>query len=107
MSWVLKVTFVSHVEDVGKAEEEKSNPVSWQVDGSVLATSRSQIPVPVAMSAILRVDEVSGIFGWTRKPRVLVVISCCSFNLVMCHLVFLDMVDKTYLSGISSTRGKT
>jgi len=55
-----------------------SKPVSWHVDGRVLATSRSQIPVPVPISAILRVAEVIGMLGWMRKPSVLVVMMCCS-----------------------------
>lgn len=38
--------------------------------------------MPVPMSAILRVGEVVGMLGWMRKPRVLVVMMCCSSNLV-------------------------
>lgn len=53
----------------GNWELERSKPEKVQVEGRVLATERSQIPVPVAMSAILRVGEVFGIDGWMKKPR--------------------------------------
>ena len=43
--------------------------------------SSSQAPVPAPMSAILRLGEVSGMFGWMRKPKVLVVMICCSSSL--------------------------
>jgi hypothetical protein len=62
-------------------DDETSNPVSWHVGGRVLATSKSQIPVPVPMSAILTVGEMSGMLGWMRKPRVLVVRRCCSSSM--------------------------
>jgi hypothetical protein len=55
--------------------------MSWHVGGRLLATSKSQIPVPVPMSAILIVGEMSGMLGWTRKPKVLVVAKCCSSSL--------------------------
>jgi hypothetical protein len=58
-----------------------SKPVNWHVGGRLLATSRSQIPVPVPMSAILRVGELSGMLGWMRKPKVLIVMRCCSSSL--------------------------
>ena len=81
MSWILNDTFGGHVCDGGNAYEEISKPVSWHVGGRLLATSRSQIPVPVPMSAILRADEMSGMLGWMRKPKVLVVMRCCSSSL--------------------------
>ena len=59
-----------------------SKPVSWQVGGRLLVTSRSQMPVPVAMSATLRVGDVMGILGWMRKPKVSVVKTCCSSSLL-------------------------
>lgn len=55
--------------------------MSWHVRGRLLATSKSQIPVPVPMSAILAVGEISGMLGWIRKPKVLVVMRCCSSSL--------------------------
>lgn len=58
-----------------------SKPISRHVGGRLLATSKSQIPVPVPISAILIVDEMSGMFGWIRKPKVLVVAKCCSSSL--------------------------
>ena len=81
MSWILKDTFDGRFSAGGKAEEEMSKPVSRHVDGRVLATSRSQAPVPGPMSAILRVGEMAGMLGWMRKPRVLVVMMCCSSSL--------------------------
>ena len=65
----------------GNAEDEMSKPVSWHVGGRLLATSKSQIPVPAPMSAILIVGEMSGMLGWMRKPKVLVVMRCCSSSL--------------------------
>ncbi len=78
MSWILKDTFGGNVSGGGKPEGETSKPVSWQVGGKLLATSKSQIPVPAPMSAILILDEMSGMLGWMRKPKVLVVMRCCS-----------------------------
>lgn len=46
-----------------------SKPEKVQVEGRVLAAERSQMPVPVAISATLRVGEVVGIEGWMRKPE--------------------------------------
>ena len=63
MSWILNDTFGGRVCGGGKAEDEMSKPVSWHVEGRLLATSRSQIPVPVPISATLRVGEVIGMLG--------------------------------------------
>ncbi len=63
MSWILNNTFDGRFSAGGKAEEETSKPVRRHVDGRVLARSRSQAPVPVPMSAILRVGEVTGMLG--------------------------------------------
>ena len=81
MSWILSDTFNGHVCGGGKAEEETSKPVSWHVGGKLLATSKSQMPVPVHMSAILAPGWRGGMFGWIRNPRVLVVKTCCSSSL--------------------------
>ena len=37
--------------------------------------------MPVPMSAILAVGERAETLGWMRKPRVLVVMICCSSSL--------------------------
>ena len=63
MSWVLKDTFDGHVCCGGTAEDVRSKPVNWHVDGRLLATSRSQIPEPVPMSAIFKVGEVVMMLG--------------------------------------------
>ena len=85
----------------------KSKPVSWHVVGRLLATSKSQIPVPAPISAILAVGEGFGMLGWRRKPRVLVVKKCCSSSLWEKFSVdaLLKGGYKACLSGISSTRG--
>lgn len=84
-----------------------SKPVRWLVRGRLLATSRSQIPVPVAMSATLRVGDVVGILGWIRKPRVFVVKMCCSSSLLRSEFGGFDGArSQAYLSGISSMRGQ-
>jgi hypothetical protein len=82
MSCSLNVTFCGHVDGGGKVEGVMSKPVNWHVEGRLLATSKSQIPVPVPMSATLRVGEVVEMLGWIRKPRVLVVKKCCSSSLL-------------------------
>jgi hypothetical protein len=38
--------------------------------------------VPAPMSATLRVGELIGMLGCTRKPKVLVVTICCSSSLL-------------------------
>jgi hypothetical protein len=82
MSCILKDTFGGHVWGRGRAEDVTSKPVSWHVGGRLLATSRSQAPVPAPMSATLRVGEVSGMLGCTRKPKTFVVKMCCSSSLL-------------------------
>lgn len=83
-----------------------SYPVSWAVVGSVDETSSIQIPVPVPISAILRVGEVSvrEMLGWIRKPRVWVVKMCCSSSLY--EVVSIRSCEacefSLHLSGISS-----
>lgn len=81
MSWILKVTLAGQAVDGGKPEGVLSYAVSWHVDGRERATSRSHIPVPAPTSATLSVGDVTGMFGWMRKPRILVVVSCCSSSL--------------------------
>jgi hypothetical protein len=83
MSWIWNDTLGGNVSAAGKAEGVRSKPTSWHVEGRLLATSKSQMPVPVPMSAILSVGELSGMFGWIRKPKVLVVAMCCSSRLWM------------------------
>jgi hypothetical protein len=69
MSWILNDTFGGSVSDGGKAEDVTSKPTSWHVEGRLLATSKSQPPVPVPMSAISRVVELSGMLGGPGNRR--------------------------------------
>ena len=82
MSWILNDTFGGQVLEGGNVDDVTSKPVSWHVGDRLLATSRSQMPVPVPMSATLAVGEVRGMLGWMRKPSVLVVSMCCSSSLI-------------------------
>jgi hypothetical protein len=86
----------------GNAEVETSKPTNWQVEGRLLATSKSQIPLPVPTSAIFRLAESSGMFGWMRKPNVVVVAMCCSSNLHGFSQISHWRDFNAYLSGISS-----
>jgi len=63
MSWILNDTFDGQVSGGGKADDVRSKPVNWHVDGRLLAMSRSQTPEPAPMSAILAVGEVIGMLG--------------------------------------------
>lgn len=103
ISWTWKDTFGGNDLEAGNAEAEKSKPTSWEVEGRLLATSKSQIPVPVPTSAIFRLAESSGMFGWMRKPNVLVVAMCCSSNLSRFSQIRHRRAFKAYLSGISSS----
>jgi len=93
MSWILNDTFGGYEPGDGKEDGVASNPVNVHVAGSVLATSRSQMPVAVPMSAILAMAEGVGMLGWMRKPSVLVVKMCCSSSLRRVNV------------GVSLTRG--
>jgi hypothetical protein len=88
--------------EAGNAEVETSKPINWQVEDRLLTTSKSQIPVPVPTSAIFRLAESSGMFGWMRKPNVLVVARCCSSNLHGFSKIRYWRDFDAYLSGISS-----
>ena len=85
MSCVQKEMFGGRVEGSGKVEGEISKPVNL-VLGKVRATSMSHAPVPLPMSAILRGprwrERLMLMVGWIRKPRVWVVMWCCSSSLV-------------------------
>jgi hypothetical protein len=95
MSWSLKDTFLGKLDGGGKVEDEMSYPTKVQVEGSVLATSKSQIPVPVAMSPIFILGAERGMFGCTRKPNVLVTTSCCWYSLLgMVSRNFSEWVEK-------------
>lgn len=78
------------------------------------ASERRNIPVPIAMSATLRGEvEVVGsdevMLGWRRKPRALVVRSCCSLSLLLVSAAsfWLWLRKRADLSAISSAWGKT
>ena len=63
ISWFLNVTFGGKECGGGKVEDETSKPVNWHVGGKLLATSKSQIPVPVPISAILMLGDINGMLG--------------------------------------------
>lgn len=73
-SWILNITFLGQLERGGNASGEISNPVRVDAKGRDLATSRSQMPVPVAMSATLRKGDECAILVWMRSPKMDVVI---------------------------------